>query len=129
MSNKPLAKIVLAEDEEIISMAYKHGLTYLGYEVVVATDGLEAIAAVEAEQPDILLLDIIMPNMNGIEALKKIRSTPAFAELPIIMLTNLSQPSDEAAARELGATDYLIKSDITLEQLTERINAVLAARS
>jgi CheY-like chemotaxis protein len=129
MSNKSIAKIVLAEDEEIISMAYQHGLTYLGFEVVLAKDGLEAIAAVEAEKPDVLLLDIIMPNLNGIEALKKIRGNPTFASLPIIMLTNLSQPSDEAMARELGATDYLIKSDITLDQLTEHINQALEARS
>jgi CheY-like chemotaxis protein len=118
-------KILLAEDEEIISMAYQHGLTYLGYEVVVAQDGLEAIQALQKQIPDILLLDIIMPNMNGIEVLQAVRTDPAYKKLPIIMLTNLSQPSDEEQARELGASDYMIKSNITLTQLVERIESIL----
>lgn len=124
MSNKKI-KIVLAEDEEIISMAYQQGLGFLGYDVVVAQDGKEAVAAVTAEKPDILLLDIIMPTMNGFETLETIRGNSVYKDMPIIMLTNLSQPSDEVKARDLGATDYLIKSDITLRQLDERIHEVL----
>jgi CheY-like chemotaxis protein len=123
--SKQTTKIVLAEDEEIISMAYQHGLTYLGYEVVVAQDGLEAIDALNKQLPDILLLDIIMPNMNGFEVLQAVRNNPAYKKLPIIMLTNLSQPSDEEQARELGANDYMIKSNITLTQLVERIESIL----
>jgi CheY-like chemotaxis protein len=124
--SKPVAtKIVLAEDEEIISMAYQQGLTFLGYEVVIAQDGLDAIEALKQQIPDILLLDIIMPNMNGFEVLEAVRKNPDYKELPIIMLTNLSQSSDELQARELGANDYMIKSNITLKQLVERIESIL----
>jgi DNA-binding response OmpR family regulator len=76
--------------------------------------------------PDILLLDVIMPTMNGFEALEVIRANSKLKTLPIVMLTNLSQPSDRQRALELGATDYLIKSDITLKELVVRILEVLA---
>ena len=119
--SKPI-KIVLAEDEEIIAMAYKEGLGYVGYDIFIARDGLEALEAVKNEKPDILLLDIIMPNMNGYEVLKAIRKDPKLDKLPIIVLTNLSQSSDEAEARNLGATDYLIKSNVSLKELIVHIN-------
>lgn len=128
MSSSAQLNILLAEDEEIIAMAYQEGFGYLGHRVVVACDGEEAIAALKKEVPDILLLDIIMPNMNGFEVLKAIRKEPRLKDLPVIMLTNLSQSSDEAEARELGATDYLIKSNISLGQLMDRIETVLAAK-
>lgn len=124
--NKLATKIVLAEDEEMISSAYKLGLTHLGYEVVVASDGVEALAALRSDLPDVLLLDIIMPNMNGFEALEAIRKDPMMDGLRVIVVSNLSQPADEAKALSLGAQDYLIKADHTLAQLVERIERVLA---
>lgn len=108
-------------------MAYKEGFSYLGYDIVVAWNGAEAVAAITNNPPDILLLDIIMPTMNGFETLEIIRSKPEFKQLPIIMLTNLSQPSDRERAFELGATDYLIKSDITLKELVARIEELVTA--
>lgn len=120
-------KIVLAEDEEMISTAYKEGFSYLGYDISIAWNGAEAIESITQSMPDILLLDVIMPIMNGFEALELIRSNPKFKKLPIIMLTNLSQPSDKEHAFSLGATDYLIKSDITLKELVARIKEVLAS--
>jgi len=118
-------KILLAEDEEMISMAFHYGLTYLGYDVTVAVDGLETLAKLDEITPDILLLDMIMPNMNGLETLEALRQKPAYKQLPVIMLTNLSQPSDMTTAYELGATDYLIKSDITLDELVKRVEEIL----
>jgi DNA-binding response OmpR family regulator len=126
MSDPRSIKILLAEDEEMISTAYKEGFSYLGYDIVVACDGAEAIEAIKASMPDILLLDVIMPTMNGFEALEVIRANSKLKTLPIVMLTNLSQPSDRQRALELGATDYLIKSDITLKELVVRILEVLA---
>lgn len=127
MGSKKPVKLVLAEDEEIIAMAYQEGLGYNGYTVIVAPDGVKALVAIKKEQPDLVLLDIIMPNMNGFEVLKVLRSDPKFRQLPVIVVSNLSQPTDEAKARELGADDYLIKADHSLDELMARIEKVLAA--
>jgi CheY-like chemotaxis protein len=120
-------KIVLAEDEYFIAMAYEEGLSYAGYQVVLANDGEEALAALKQDLPDLVLLDIIMPNMNGFEALTIIRADPKLKHLPVVVLSNLSQAADEAEARRLGATDFLIKSDYSLKELVAFIEDVLAS--
>jgi CheY-like chemotaxis protein len=119
-------KIVLAEDEHLIAMAYQEGLGYAGYDVVVASDGIEALTAIKQEQPDLVLLDLIMPKMNGFETLKAIRKDPQLKKLPVVVISNLSQATDEAKARKLGATDFLVKSDYSLTELVAHIEKVLA---
>ena len=87
-------KIVLAEDEPTIAMAYKLGLSYHGFDVIVAGDGQEALEVLERESPDIILLDVIMPIKNGFEVLETIRTKPNLIKLPVLVLTNLGQPTD-----------------------------------
>jgi DNA-binding response OmpR family regulator len=125
-TTKPI-KVILAEDEEIISTVYKLGLTHHGYEVTVAHDGLEAMEYLKKDTPDILLLDIIMPNMNGFEVLEALNKDRKFKGLPIIVLSNLSQSTDEQKALDLGASDYLIKADYSLKELVACIEKVLLA--
>src|SRR5579872_1941561 len=107
MSEDKRKHILLAEDEEIIAIAYKEALGHIGYRVEVARDGIEALAAIKKQVPDLVLLDIIMPNMNGFETLKAIRANPKLKKLPVMVVSNLSQPADEEKARALGANDYL----------------------
>jgi len=114
-------KIVLAEDEPTIAAAYLKGLGFHGFDVVLAKNGTEALAAVSTELPDVLLLDIIMPHMNGIEVLEALRASPEHVDLPVIMLTNLGQPEDAERVGELGALAYLIKSNLSLKELVEHV--------
>lgn len=118
-------KIVLADDEQFIAVAYNDGLTRAGYTVVVAHDGAEALEKIKAERPDLVLLDLIMPKMNGFEVLKAVKADPELFKIPVMVLSNLSQATDEQEVRGLGAVDFLVKADISLQELTERIKKLL----
>lgn len=118
-------KLVLADDEQFITIAYNDGLTRAGYAVTVAHNGLEAVEAVKREMPDLVLLDLIMPKMTGFEALTTLKQDPATAKIPIMILSNLSQATDEAEARRLGATAFLVKSDLSLEDLIANIKKII----
>jgi len=124
MSEKNISKkkILLAEDDKFISRAYKDGLTRAGFEVVHASDGVVAMEKLKSFSPDIILLDIIMPEKNGFETLEEIRKNPKFSKVPIFILSNLGQASDIEKGKELGASDYLIKSDFSISEVVKRIN-------
>ena len=118
--------IVLADDESYIAIAYRDGLERAGFAVTVANNGQDALGAVTLIKPDIVLLDLIMPKMNGFEVLKAIKADPALSNIPVIVLSNLSQVTDEAEVLRLGATDFLIKSDFSLKQIIEKVELVLS---
>lgn len=120
-------KIVLADDEQFISIAYSDGLTRAGYDIVVAHDGEEALEKIRAEHPDLILLDLMMPKVNGFDVLKAVKADPQLQAIPVVILSNLSQHTDEDEVRRLGAMDFIVKSDISLEQLIERIKTYLAS--
>jgi len=88
-----------------------------GFNVISATDGAMALNITEQTNPDLVLLDILMPKLNGFDYLEQIKSNKKFAELPIIVLSNLGGEGDINKARELGATDFLIKADTDLENI------------
>lgn len=119
--------ILLADDEQFIAIAYKDGLERAGYNVLVAHDGSEALEMLKTNKPDLLLLDLIMPKMNGFEVLRSLKQDPAYADLPVIVLTNLGQSSDEAEARSYGAVDFVVKADISLQDLLARLERLFAA--
>ncbi len=102
-------RILLVEDNEINMMFTSDYLNEKGYEVIEARDGLEAIAHVYKQKPDLILMDIQMPNMSGLEAIKHLRAAPEFASVPIIALTALAMPGDRELCLEAGATEYLAK--------------------
>jgi len=118
--------ILLADDEQFIVIAYKDGLERAGYTVVVAHDGEETLAQAQATKPDLILLDLIMPKMNGFEVLKALNADTALVSIPVMVLSNLSQSNDEQEARNLGAVDFVIKADISLKDLLARIEAFFA---
>jgi len=105
----------------MIASAYKLGLTHHGFEIIIARDGREALAVITQHRPHIVLLDVIMPHMTGIEVLAAIRENPALQTLPVIILSNLDQPDDIARANELGAKAYLIKANLSLKDLVAHI--------
>ncbi len=119
-SHQP-AKILLAEDDKFISVAYRHGLEQAGFEVILAADGQEALAKIKSERPDLILLDIIMPVKNGFDVLESLQANEELKKIPVIILSNLGQESDIKRGRELGAVDYLIKANHSLTEVVERV--------
>ena len=116
-------KILIAEDERPMAKALQLKLTKEGFEAVNAYDGDEALELLSKGEFDLMLLDIMMPNTDGfgvLEALKK-----KGVKLPIIVTSNLSQEEDIAKAKSLGASDFLVKSDVPINKIVERVNKLL----
>lgn len=121
-----MAKILLAEDDKFLSRAYKDGLEEAGFEVVIALDGESAIEKVKSEKPDLVLLDLIMPVKNGFEVLGEMVTDDRLKDIPVIILSNLSQESDVERGKALGAVDYLVKADYSLQAVVEKVAEHLA---
>lgn len=119
-------KILLAEDEKMIADMYSTKFTLEGYEVVTARDGAEALAMAKSEKPDIILLDIIMPKLDGFAALKSIREDAILKSTPVILLTNLGQEDDIKKGKQLGADDYFVKANHSPQEIVEKVKTVLA---
>jgi len=122
-------KILLAEDDHALSNAYNNGLTQAGFDVVLATDGKEAIEKIKSEKPDLVLLDIMMPNKNGFEVLEEIKKDDSLQSISVIILSNLGQESDINKGKELGALDHLVKSDLSMQELVEKVKYYLAGKA
>jgi CheY-like chemotaxis protein len=119
--------ILLADDEQFVLVAYKDGLEHAGYNVLLAHDGAETIEVMRSARPDLVLLDLIMPKLNGFEVLQAVKADPELSTIPIAVFTNLSQLSDEQEARGLGAVDFIVKADVSLNDLVARVGRVFTA--
>ncbi|MDB5164008.1 MAG: hypothetical protein JWS12_626 [Candidatus Saccharibacteria bacterium] len=120
-----MAKIMLVEDDNNLREIYQARLTAEGYETVSAADGEEALALAVKEKPDLIIADIMMPKISGFDMLDILRSTPEIKHTKIIMMTALSQAEDRARANKLGADRYLVKSQVTLEDVVKTAKEVL----
>ncbi len=117
-------KILLIEDEEDIASLIKLQAELAGYKVHVEADGLNGLMAVEKERPEVIVLDIMLPGLNGLDVCRKIRSNPEFNGIPIIIISAKSEELDVVLGLELGADDYVAKP-FSLKVLFSRIKAVL----
>lgn len=118
-------KIMLVEDDPFISDIYHIKLGEAGYVVVNAANGLEAVKRLEeGEIPDLMLLDIVMPYMDGRDVLKTMRENSAWKDIPVILLTNISEKQQVEEAFKYGAKDYLIKSHFTPSEVIEKVQGV-----
>jgi len=115
----------LAEDDKFISRAYNDGLTKAGFIVILAYDGVEAVDLADREKPDIILLDLIMPRKNGFEVLSVLKADAGTKDIPVIILSNLGQETDIQKCKDLGAVDYLIKSNFSLKEVINKIKKYL----
>ncbi len=122
-----MAKILVVDDEPNIVKLLQVNLQRAGYQVVTASDGLEALAKVKQEQPDLVLLDVIMPRLDGWKALERLRSDPATTELPVVMLTAKAQDGDIFDSMQKGAHLHITKPFNPLALLT-LIQRILQAR-
>ncbi|MFC1632646.1 response regulator transcription factor [Patescibacteria group bacterium] len=123
MANKP--KILLIEDDSFLSSMYVTKLEISGFDVEAAEDGETGLEKVKSYSPDLVLLDIILPKMSGFEVLESIRKDDAYKDIPVIMLTNLSQRDDVERGLDLGAQDYLIKAHFTPSEVVTKIKKYL----
>jgi DNA-binding response OmpR family regulator len=119
-------KVLLVEDDSMIVKMYQRKLTSAGFNLAIAFNGEEGLAAIAKERPDIILLDIMMPKMNGLDMLKIVKSDALFKDIPVIVLTNLGdRQEDVQKCREMGADDYLVKANVSLNEMVERTKNVL----
>lgn len=120
-----MAKIMLVEDDNNLREIYEARLLAEGYEIVAAQDGEQALALAVKEKPDLIIADIMMPKISGFDMLDILRSTPETKDTKVIMMTALSQAEDKARADKLGADRYLVKSQVTLEDVAKVAREVL----
>lgn len=121
-------KILLAEDDEFLSSLIKNRLEREHFNVKVAMTGDAVVGMVKEFQPDLVLLDIIMPGKLGFEILEEMQKDPKLNKLPFMVMSNLGQDSDIARAKELGAVDYFVKARIMIDDLIGRIAAFLKTK-
>ncbi|MBI5530186.1 MAG: response regulator [Candidatus Doudnabacteria bacterium] len=121
-----MTKILLAEDDKLISNSLCDALKAAGYEPTPAYDGEEAVAKTKESVPDLILLDIMMPKLDGISVLWELKANPATASVPVIVLTNIGDVDTISKIVEAGATDYLLKSDQSVDEIIQKVKDVLA---
>lgn len=128
MPSKRPAKILVVEDETFLVKIYAVKLKKEGYEVTIANDGEEAVRLAAEVNPDLILLDLILPKMNGFEALEKMRASAANKTTPVIVLSNLGQEEDIKRAEGLGADGYLVKANFSIQDIVAKIRETLEKR-
>ena len=126
MSDQP-RRILLVEDDRFLRRAAETTLKQQGYSVMTAADGEEALRVARSEAFDLILLDLIMPKLNGFQVLTALKKDAPTANIPVIILSNLGQDRDVQQAMEAGATAYFIKADLSLQALVQRVEEALAA--
>lgn len=123
-----MAKIMLVEDDNNLREIYEARLLAEGYEIVAAHDGEEALAMAVKEQPDLIIADVMMPKISGFDMLDILRTTPETRDTKVIMMTALSQAEDKERATKLGADKYLVKSQVTLEDVARVAREVIEGK-
>lgn len=114
-------RILLVEDDDGLANVYKMRLETEGFSVMRVPNGEDALAAAVQFKPDLIVLDVMMPKVSGFDVLDILRNTPETANVKVVMLTALSQDSDKEKAQKLGADDYMVKSQVVIADVVERI--------
>jgi CheY-like chemotaxis protein len=125
--NEQPRRILVAEDDRFLRKAAEMALKRQGYTVLTAADGEEALRAARSVLPDLILLDLIMPKLNGFDVLQALKKDAPTAHIPVIILSNLGQDRDVQQAMDAGAAAYLIKTDLSLQALVQRVEEALTA--
>ena len=120
-----MTKIAIIEDDVVISQMYRMKFEADGYEVQLANNGLRGVALVETFKPDMILLDLQMPEMNGAEALQEIRGHEWGKDIPVIILTNMGEEESPKEIRSLGIHSYIVKAELTPRQVAQRVKEAL----
>jgi CheY-like chemotaxis protein len=121
-----MTKILIVEDDPLMSRMYQKIFKFEGFDVDMAGDGEEGLDKVRTGKPTLILLDIMMPKMNGMQVLEKLKLDPETKAIPVIMLTNLAGTQDAEAALTKGAVKYIIKSEFEPKQVANMVKEILA---
>lgn len=117
--------ILIIEDDKFLRDLIARKLTEEGFEISEAVNGEEGIKKIKEGKPDLVLLDLILPGIDGFEVLRKIKEEPQLARIPVIILSNLGQKEDVEKGMKLGASDYLIKAHFTPAEIIQKIKTAL----
>ena len=120
METKALSVLVI-EDDEFLVNAYRTKLTKEGFDVHFAVDGQEAMKTLETLHPNVILLDLMLPNKDGFTVLEKIKKKPSLSKIPVIISSNLSQKVDIERCKKLGAHEFIVKSELSLDEIVEKL--------
>ena len=124
--NNGKIRVVIVEDDEFLSGIYQTKFAMEGFAVTVAANGEEGLKTIEKKMPDIVLLDILLPKLDGFAVLESLKKNAKTKNIPVILLTNLGQKDDVDRGIELGAADYLIKAHYKPSETVEKVRAILA---
>lgn len=122
-------KILIVDDEEILRKIYSDRLTFEGFNIDTATDGEEALLKIKSFAPNLILLDILMPKLNGIQVLEQINTDPSLKSIPVIVLSNVASDDNIKKALELGAKDYLLKTNFSPNEIISKITSLMTAQT
>ena len=120
-----MARILVADDDVDIRELVEFKLSTMGHDIIAVGDGAAAVEACRAQKPDLAVLDVMMPGVSGLDAIRQIRSDPSLADLPVILLTARAQESDVETGFDAGADDYITKP-FSPRELASRVEALLA---
>ena len=123
-----MTKIAIIEDDPVINQMYRMKFEADGFEVQLADNGRRGVAMVEEMQPDLILLDLKMPNMDGAEALTEIRKHDWGKDIPVMILTNLGEEEAPKSLKNLGVLSYIVKADLTPKQVVARVKEALGVK-
>jgi len=115
-------KILVIEDDAMIMDMYSVRLQEAGYEVIGAVDGGQGLAMAKEQKPNVILLDIILPKLDGFSVLKSLKAEAKTKKIPVIILTNLGQESDIKKGTDMGAVDYMVKASITPSEIIDKLD-------
>lgn len=120
-----MAKILLVEDDSLIVKIYSTRLKADGFTIISADNGEDGLTVAEKEFPDLILLDVMMPKVDGFTVLQKLRENPKFRQTPIIVYSNLGQESEMQKAIQMGATEFIVKANISPTELVTKIKSYI----
>ena len=120
-------KIFIAEDDFLLARLYQRAFEAGGYDTDFARDGVEALAKLKEMtiKPNVLLVDILMPRMDGLELLKEIKKTPGIKDIPVVVFTNVTEEKEEKEAMSLGALKYLLKGEMDIKDVISEIDSLM----
>jgi DNA-binding response OmpR family regulator len=120
-----MSKILVAEDDKFLASAYKVKLKKAGYEVKIVFDGNELLQSMNTFKPDLIILDLVMPVLDGFAVLEKLRASTRWKSIPILVASNLGQSEDIVRATKLGANDYILKTELSMKKLLAKVSSFL----
>jgi len=118
-------KILIVEDEKILVEMYRDKFTQAGFKVISAMEAKEGLTSVKKERPDLILLDILLPNESGIYFLSQLKKDSEIASIPVVAFSNFDDPETKAQAKKLGVKEYVIKTNYTPQEVVEKVKNYL----